>query len=58
MLNQETKTESIYNINQPEEDSRSQISGLTHITIKTEQLPVGVETDFLLLDLREPEEFE
>lgn len=55
MLNQEIKTQSIYDINKPEEDSRSQTSGLTHITIKTEQLPVGVETDFLLLDLREPD---
>lgn len=28
------------------------------MTIKTEQLPVGVDTDFLLIDLREPEEYE
>lgn len=58
MLNQEIKTESIYNMNQPEEDARSQTSNLTSITIKTEQLPVGIETDFLLLDLRETEEYE
>lgn len=58
MMNQEMKTESIYNINQPEDDARSQISNLTSITIKTEQLPVGIETDFLLLDMREPEEYE
>lgn len=45
-------------MNQPEEDARSQTSNLTSITIKTEQLPVGIETDFLLLDLRETEEYE
>ena len=57
MLNQELKTESIYNMNQPEEDARSQTSNLTSITIKTEQLPVGIETDFLLLDLRDQDEY-
>lgn len=58
MLNQEVKSESIYNINQPEDDARSQVSNLTSITIKTEQLPVGVETDFLLLDMRDSDEYE
>ena len=56
-MNQEAKTESIYNINH-EDDARSQTSNLTSITIKTEQLPVGIETDFLLIDLREPDEYE
>jgi centrosomal protein CEP41 len=45
-------------MNKPEEDARSQTSNLTSITIKTTQLPEGVATDFLLLDLREPEEYE
>lgn len=36
----------------------SQTSNLTSITIKTEQLPVGVDTEFLLLDMRDPEEYE
>jgi centrosomal protein CEP41 len=36
----------------------SQTSNLTSITIKTEQLPVGIDTEFLLLDLREPDEYE
>jgi hypothetical protein len=36
----------------------SQASGLTSITIKTCQLPTGVDTDFLLIDLREIEEYE
>lgn len=58
LLNQEEKTESVYNWNQPEEDARSQTSNLTSITIKTEQLPTGVDTDFLLIDLREPEDYE
>ena len=57
-MNQEVKAESIYNINQPDEDARSQISNLTSITIKTEQLPIGIETDFLLIDMREPEDYE
>lgn len=52
LLNQEEKSESIYNWNKPEEDAMSQASGLTSITIKTEQLPTGVETDFLLIDFR------
>jgi len=34
------------------------MSGLTSITIKTEQLPTGVDTDFLLIDLRDPEDYE
>jgi hypothetical protein len=29
-------------------------SNLTSVTIKTEQLPVGIDTDFLLIDLRDP----
>ena len=58
MITQEQKAESIYNWEKPDEDARSQTSNLTSITIKTEQLPVGIETDFLLVDLREPEEFE
>jgi centrosomal protein CEP41 len=33
-------------------------SNLTSVTIKTEQLPVGVDTDFLLIDLRDPEDYE
>lgn len=41
MLNQEIQAESIYNINH-EDDARSQMSNLTSITIKTEQLPVGI----------------
>ena len=55
MINQEEKSESIYNWDKPEEDARSQTSNLTSITIKTEQLPVGIETDFLLIDFREPD---
>lgn len=58
LINQEEKSESIYNWNQPDEDARSQVSNLTSITIKTEQLPTGIQTDFLLIDLREPEEYE
>jgi hypothetical protein len=53
LINQEEKSESIYNWDKPEEDARSQVSNLTSITIKTEQLPVGLETDFLLIDLRD-----
>ncbi len=49
--------ESIYKWDKPDEDSVSQTSGLTSITIKTCQLPVGVDTDFLLIDLREPEDY-
>lgn len=58
MLNQEEKSESIYNWNQPEEDSKSQHSNFTSVTIRTEQLPTGIDTDFLLVDLREPEDYE
>ena len=42
LINQEEKTESIYNWNKPEEDARSQTSNLTSVTIRTEQLPVGI----------------
>lgn len=58
LVTQEEKTESIYNWDKPDEDARSQVSGFTSVTIKTEQLPVGIETDFLLIDLREPEDYD
>lgn len=58
LINQEEKSESIYNWKRPEDDAVSQASGYTSVTIKTEQLPVGIETDFLLIDLREPDEYE
>jgi centrosomal protein CEP41 len=44
--------------NRPEEDVRSQASNLTSITIQTTQLPTGLETDFLLIDLREPGDYD
>lgn len=44
---------------EPESDTKSQVSStFTSVTIKTSQLPANLDTEFLLLDLRDPEEYE
>jgi centrosomal protein CEP41 len=58
MINQENNSESIYAMNKPDDDARSQTSNLTSITIQTAQLPTGLQTDFLLIDLRDPDQYE
>ena len=43
------------NIENQESDTISQApSNFTNVTIKTTQLPMNLDTEFLLIDLREP----
>lgn len=74
LLKIESNTESIYNVggdNFPPEmedsDNRSQLTSITNqtgvsirtsTTMKTKYFEITPDTDFLLLDLREPEEWE